>query len=181
MTKLLQVFTPVMHELLLLFLCIYDCCCDRIVDNFNNFNDWKKKKQKAPRLQATELKKHSGSIFRLVSLVFTQQWGTLRNDLEQLAVAMDSYAEFLDESNDKQLKRQRLDHPTRQLGEYTELQHRDEADEVKLDNVLSRKDCYDYVIFHEECHAPNNNFKDYNERYYFLEKLKLSVPIDILT
>ncbi|WAR11120.1 hypothetical protein MAR_036196, partial [Mya arenaria] len=117
---------------------------DRFVDNFNDYNDWKKKEQRAPRLQASELKKHSGGIFRLVSMVFTQRWGTFGSDLEQLAVAMDSYAEFLEMSNEQQAKRQKLDHPSRQLGNHSEIQHRIETDTVhkkytNLDNDLSRQ------------------------------------------
>jgi len=63
-------------------------------------------------------------------MMFTQRWGTFRNGLVQLAVTMDLYAEFLESFNDKQVKRQKLDYPTRQLGQYAEPQQRDEADTV---------------------------------------------------
>ncbi|XP_052223761.1 uncharacterized protein LOC127839434 isoform X1 [Dreissena polymorpha] len=158
----------------------------RFSDKFNNYNDWKKKRQKAPRLEVPDLKKHSGAIFRLVSMGFTNKWGDYRAELEQVALALDGYATFLDESCQMQAKRQKLTNPIRQVGEHSEIQHRPEVGEVhprytKLDNTLCGKGFYEYVIFNEENHSPNGSFKDFNERHFFMQKLQLTVPVDILT
>ena len=93
-------------------------------------------------------------------MAFTHRWGSFRSDLEQLALAMDTYAEYLEESNEQQVKRQKLYQPSRRVGEHSEMQHKQETDAVSqrytnLDNVLCGKGCYEYVVFNEESHCTN--------------------------
>lgn len=157
---------------------------DRFLHNFNGFNDWRRKKRKAPTHDSGELKKHSDAIFRLLTFSFTQNWGQLRSDLEKLALSMGSYADYLQHSVEKQQKRQALDHPVRQVGDSCTLSHRPSATEVNpryavLDNVVSSREPYQYIMFDESSHI-SNPFKDYNVKYYFFEKLQLSIPVDML-
>ncbi|CAC5408779.1 unnamed protein product [Mytilus coruscus] len=96
----------------------------------------------------------------------------------------DRYAEFLDHSTDVQQKRQMLEHPVRQVDEFSYLEHRTEAKTVLeqyhlLDNIVSQQDSYNYILFEEGRHT-NGNIMTPKEKYEFVKGLKLSVPIDIL-
>lgn len=97
---------------------------------------------------------------------------------------MGSYGDYLKHSVEMQQKRQALDHPVRQVGDICILSHRPSATDVNpryqiLDNVVSRREPYQYIMFDESSHI-SNPFKDYSAKYYFFEKLQLSVPVDML-
>jgi hypothetical protein len=98
---------------------------------------------------------------------------------------MDSYASYLDGKNDDQQKRQKRDQPPRQVGEHSWLETKDATETVNakyslLDNTLRKLECYEYVSFNEELHVAEP-FKSRNERYHFIERLSLSVPVSVLT
>ncbi|XP_062580017.1 uncharacterized protein LOC134242028 [Saccostrea cucullata] len=155
--------------------------------SFKGLNDWKKKKQKAPSIQSTEIKKHSSALFNIVTCAFTAQWGEFRRDLEHLAISLDAYATFLDMSNDAQQKRQILDHPVRQVGDHAFLEHRTSKTDVVfpqysiLDDIMARREKYSYLLYDEKKHTSFQKPMDSQQRWNFLKYLKLSVPVDILT
>lgn len=153
--------------------------------SFDGFNDWRKKKHKSPSLGVSELERHSSSLFNIISCSFTAPWGDLKDDLEKLAMSLSSYASFLQSSNELQQKRQRLEHPVRMI-EHAYLEHRPAVELVQpqyavLDDMLTNRDCYFYLLFDEEKHTSSLVSMDAQKRFNFLKKLNLSVPIDVLS
>ena len=71
------------------------------VEGFNDYNDWKRKRQKAPYPSSPVLKQHSTALFSVIASPYTAQWGSFRNDIEFLAISLNSYAEFLDYSTEE--------------------------------------------------------------------------------
>ena len=109
----------------------------------------------------------------------------MKEDLENLALAMSSYSDYLSKKNEEQQKRQKLNHPVRQVGEYASIVTAGIADNVNpkysiLDNVLTRMQMYEYLLFDEVIHV-STPFKNYMEKTRFIRDVELSVPIDILT
>lgn len=89
----------------------------------------------------------------MLSQPFTQKWGEYKVDLENLCIAIDSYAQFLEKSNEKQKERQMMDHPARQIGLHSWLEHHAAVEEVHpryglLDNIISSRECYKYLLFY---------------------------------
>ena len=79
--------------------------------------------------------------FSLVSMKFTAQWGSVKDNVEGLALSLDSYSEYLNGINEDQQKRQMQNHPARGLSRHTYIEMREGTGEVKakytiLDNAL---------------------------------------------
>lgn len=100
-------------------------------------------------------------------------------------MSLNSYADFLNTSNELQAKRQLLEHSVRQVEKDCFLKHRPEAMTVLpkyalLDNIISQKDNYtNYVLSDEEKHTDGKPLTP-KEIFYFTRYLHLSVPIDVL-
>ncbi|CAC5376627.1 unnamed protein product [Mytilus coruscus] len=144
----------------------------RFLDNFNNFNDWQKKKQKAPFLSSEKLKTHSSALFSLISLSYTHTWGDLRKDLEAFALSLDSNVNI---QVDQSVKLQ--------IDENSSLQHFDGSKLNQkyslLEEVLSRKDMYQYILFDEKLHA-GCLFKTNVEKFNFFSHIQLLFPVDMM-
>lgn len=110
----------------------------------------------------------------------------MREDLENLSLSLNSYASYLDDKNEEQQKRQKTDQPPRIIGENTWLETRSETTETVnpkyslLDNTMRKLDCFEYVYFRPELHVASP-FKSYSDKYHFIERISLSVPICILS
>lgn len=65
------------------------------------------------------LKQHSTALFSVIASPYSTQWRSFRNDIEFLAISLNSYAEFLDYSTEEQQKRQMLEHPVRQVDTFS--------------------------------------------------------------
>lgn len=109
----------------------------------------------------------------------------MKEDLENLALSMNTYAMYLDEKNTDQQKRQQLSHPVRQIAEYTWLETRESSEVIEnqysiLDNSITKLSNYTYICFDEQSHvvAP---FKHSMEKTRFINNLRLSLPVNILT
>ena len=78
---------------LLPFICLLinliglEMACLNPFQKFRGFNDWKRKKHAAPRLQAEELSAHATALFSLVEKPYTSGWEGFRDDLERLSEA----------------------------------------------------------------------------------------------
>jgi hypothetical protein len=122
--------------------------------------------------------------FSLISPKFTATWGKLREDLSNLALSLNSFALYLDLKNEDQQKRQKLEHPARQVGEHAWIDSVASVESVSaryslLDNAMSNLADYEYLLFDEQLHA--QPFENSMKRYYFLHNIALSVPINILS
>lgn len=109
----------------------------------------------------------------------------MKEDLDNLALSMNTYAMYLDEKNTDQQKRQQLSHPVRQIAEYTWLETRESSEVIEnqysiLDNSITKLSNYTYICFDEQSHvvAP---FKHSMEKTRFINNLRLSLPVNILT
>ena len=89
--------------------------CLNPFQKFRGFNDWKRKKHAAPRLQAEELSAHATALFSLVEKPYTSGWEGFQDDLERLSEALAEYARYLTSKKNTVLERQRASHPARQL------------------------------------------------------------------
>ena len=98
------------------FRCLYFSMY-RFKGNFNGFNDWKRKKIKAPSLQSGDLREHVTCLINLLEKPYPSQWGDFRFEIEAMMLSLDSYATFLEESNKSQHERQKQKHPVRELKE----------------------------------------------------------------
>jgi hypothetical protein len=152
----------------------------RFVDHFNGYNDFKGKRRAAPRLNSNDLKKHSSLLFRMLSNTFTSKWGTLKADIEQLAIAFNSYSEFLQDENEKQKYRQCLTHPVRQISDNVTVDSVAACEGpvdpkyAVLDRVLTETKEYEPVYFDEGIHCVSLL------RHQFLTNMKVSFEVDVL-
>lgn len=72
------------------------------------------------------------------------------------------------------------------VGDDAYLEHRPTVDLVQpqysvLDDILTSRDCYSYLLFDEEKHTSSLTPMDTQQRFNFLKNLNLSVPIDVLS
>ncbi|CAC5365131.1 unnamed protein product [Mytilus coruscus] len=122
----------------------------------------------------------------LLSLRFTAGWGLLKVDLENMAPSMNSFATYLEQKNLDQQKRQKLNRPVREVADHTWIESHDSVDDVApkysfLDNTLTKLPYYSHLYFDKQIHLTMNPFKDSIEKTRFINDLKLSVPVNILT
>jgi len=151
------------------------CCgilCFRFTNNYNGYNDYKRKKMKAPQLDSASLKTHVTSLQTLLEQTFVSLWGDYGKDLEQLAVSMSEYAQFLDLSSKAQQVRQSLPHPVRQLAENVQVLHFKGGPKQTMysliEDLVNTKDFYEPIIF-DECQHAVSPFKNRTERQRFLD------------
>ena len=123
------------------------------------FNDWWKKKQKVPSLEQNTFKIHSTALWKLCSQSFASKWSFLK-DIEGLAELLDSYAEFLQESNETQLENQLLEHAVQQLKYHVTIQYIPATSFVQeqyliLDKAVVEKDIHVPFFFSPSIHLSN--------------------------
>ncbi|KAL3875452.1 hypothetical protein ACJMK2_033399 [Sinanodonta woodiana] len=150
---------------------------------FDGANDYKRKKQKRPQLTAKDLKLHVQCLFRLISRPFTQHW-TLRGDIETLTGCLQSYADYLEKANEKQISRQLQMNPVRQIDSNLSIAHRPRQDEIlpcysRLDGQVSQMAMFQPLFFDEDLHL-NEPFKGPEQRFRYFEKLCLTIPVHML-
>ena len=135
-------------------------------------------------LNSADLKKHASCLFILLENGFTHKWGSIRDDLENLAASLDSYACFLIDESKNQQERHHLEYPVRQLKEnvYISTHASTAVVETKymhLSNELEKSCEYEPVFFDEDMHL-EKPFESRTERSRFLQNLHLQVPVDVL-
>lgn len=156
---------------------------------FDGYNDWRKKKKSPPSLSSIDLKHHSEAIFRLLGFSFTATWGTLKTALEELAIALQNYALYLDSKNAKQQVYHALPHPVRQISENITVQCRPATQQnmnidkkyIQLDSSVRQLDYYQPLFLDETVHTCTSEpFKNSAEKYRFIENIQLTSAIDLL-
>lgn len=108
----------------------------------------------------------------------------MRLDLENLAISLQTYADYLDEKNDDQKKRQMTSLPPRQVGKHAWMEIIEPGDDIPrryltLDQKLRQLDCYEHILFSEHLHTDKP--LNYSERFHYFERLQLTVPACILS
>ncbi|XP_062575399.1 uncharacterized protein LOC134237312 [Saccostrea cucullata] len=152
--------------------------------SFCGYHDFKKVKKKAPRLSATELKSHSTALFQLISLPFMSKWNEMKDDILELAKCFNIYADQLDKANEEQQCRRNLEYPVREISKDAFLYYVPQTQRVGpkytiLDTCLAKMNHYEYVFFDEVIHV-EEPFRTNFDRFDFLQKIALSVPISVL-
>lgn len=152
--------------------------------SFCGYHDFKKIKKKAPRLSAIDLKSHSTALFQLISQPFVSKWNEIKDDILELAKCFNIYADQLDKANEEQQCRQNLTHPVREIAKDAFLYYVPQTEKVGpkyaiLDTCLAKMNHYEYVFFDEAIHL-DEPFKTNFDRYDFLQKIALSMPVNVL-
>lgn len=150
---------------------------------YDGINDFKKKKEKKPSLNAKELKLHGQCVFRVASKPYANHWN-IKDELHLLAISLDSYSEYLDNANQNQKMRQEKMHPVRQVDTHMSIQHVEKTNEVlnrysKLDLALSEMAFFEPLFFDETAFGPEIEMNS-SQRYKFLNSIALSVDLHVL-
>ncbi|CAC5423863.1 unnamed protein product [Mytilus coruscus] len=98
---------------------------------------------------------------------------------------MNSYASYLDEKNADQQKRQKLNHPPRQVGDHAWLEVKPGCEAVNpkyslLDQAMWNLQLHQYLCFNEEQHYAGP-FISSSDKYHFFERPSLSFSICMLS
>lgn len=99
-------------------------------------------------------------------------------------MTLNAYSAFLDKANDDQKKRQMLEHPVRQISEHIYVQQVCATDNVEgryslLDAAILQLENFEYLYFDEYLYV-KEAFATTFQRYDFMNKIGLSVPINLL-
>jgi hypothetical protein len=152
---------------------------------YDGANDYKKKKHKKPTLSSKELLVQSQCLFSLASQSMSQNW-TTRGDLEMLAVSFESYARYLEKSNERQKHRQSKLTPPRQLDVNVSVLHNVKADIIpdkykQLDMAINELDLFQPLFFDENIHVAGRfKFVNRDQRFKYFSNLALSVDTHCL-
>ena len=131
------------------------------IDQFQGYNEHKRKKLKAQPLEAEQLKNHSDILYSLCLqpiMRSSESWEASYNDIKLLADCLMSYSQYLSSQNDKMKSLSKLDHPVRQVSEHTTATHilkcgtEVRHDYKLLDKALLLADEYEPVFFDEDAH-----------------------------
>ena len=105
--------------------------------------------------------------------------------MEDFARCLDSYAAYLESSNEQQKYRQSLSHPVRQVSEHSVVMYLPkcmgpiECRYSILDQILKEANEYEPICFDETIHM-NGGFRDRFERRRFIDNISVSHNTDML-
>ena len=134
------------------------------------------------------MKRHGSCLMSLLEKPFTNRWGKYREDLEQpMALAIDSYAQYLVTCNKSQAARQADRNPAKELQKNVYIKHFDKAadsDTVsatysKLEQALLNMPPYQTVLFDEKVHL-SKPFGSRMERVRYFDNLQCRFPVQML-
>ena len=110
----------------------------------------------------------------------------MKEEIEQLALSLNSYATYLDKASDKQTLRQSQSAPVRQVDTHLSIKYISKVESVgsvynRLDLAMSEIDEFEPLFFDEDIHLSEGfAFKSYEQRYKYLSDLALSSDIHLL-
>lgn len=137
-------------------------------------------------MASKDLNYHADLLFRLSTCTHGRAWGDFANEMGNLATCLQSYASYLEKSNEQQKFRQTLSHPVRQIADHCMVQFFPRCQgPVKacyslLDQIISESEVYLPVYFDETVHI-QEPFLLRIHRHRFIEGLSLRNPVDVLT
>ena len=97
-----------------------------VFDRFQGYNDFERKKLKEAPMSSSVLKSHSEVLYTICLkpvMKTTDAWTDAHLQIKSLADCFTNYREFLEKQNDGQAKRQKLDHPVREVSEHCCVEH----------------------------------------------------------
>ena len=157
-------------------------------DDYDGYNNIKRKKLKSMPLTATELESHSEALYSLLMkpvVSSSSAWKKAAEEIKQLAACLAAYSSYLKAQKEKIQQYHNSDHPARTIDKLATVEHREKCTfGVKkvysiLDEVIISSEEKKPVYFDEFEHL-ESPFTSNQERSRFFEHLQVSVPIDIV-
>ncbi|XP_052793028.1 uncharacterized protein LOC128226946 [Mya arenaria] len=157
-------------------------------ENYDGYNDVKRKKIKMTQMSARELESHSQALYSLLMkpvVSSTAKWLDGKKEIEQLAECLGSYNKYLEKKNSDSLNIQNRTEPARTIDKHATLETRMGSpfgvnDKYELLNkAVISEGVNSYVVFDETVHL-ERPFKTPDEKYKYFKKLQLSVPVDLI-
>ena len=156
-------------------------------EDYDGFNDFKRKKLKAMQLSQQTLDSHSQALYSLLMkpvLNSSPAWKNASCEIQQLAECLKAYKDFLIKQNEIVHSNHALEHPVKTIDKEATVEHRNKTPFIvkhmysQLDKAVTEAE-NSYVVFDEDLHVPAP-FETNYQRYQYFKNLQLSVPIDIV-
>ena len=156
-------------------------------ENYQGYNDIKRKKVKEQPLSCTLLYSHSQALYSICNrhvMKYNPEWEKMQESIKGVADCFAAYKNYLTEQKQVQGNIRTLDHPVRQVSDECVVEARAKTlspipaeykildEEVKKAGVLC-------PVFFDECKHIHEPFTNNTQRFRFLEKLQLSAPVDM--
>lgn len=157
-------------------------------DEFEGYNDVKRKKLKAMPMKATELESHSEALYSLLMKPIINSsvpWKRAGDEIKDLADCLAAYSSYLKNQTKEMTSYHESEYPARTIDKDATVEHRHRCTfGVKqiymiLDEAVRSAGENEPVFFDEYEHV-ETPFSTNQQRARFLEKMQLSVPIDII-
>jgi hypothetical protein len=156
-------------------------------DNFQGFNDIKRKKIKEQPMRQESLKFHSDKLFSICLRPSMSCYKAFCEKIVELAECLKSYGEYLQVQLDSVKHNQSLSHPVREVATSCFVKHRKPPSSDNnvsniyhpLDYDLKHSELLEPVLFDESKHL-TEPFSSPLQRFSFISKLSLSMPVDTL-
>ena len=160
-------------------------CIPDIWDNFQGFNETKRKRMKEQPLSYDILTSHCETILSVVNrpVFCSPTLKGLKESMELLQQSFHTYCLYLKAKNVCMQKKHNLEQPCRQVDKDISI-HCSKAGNVnerfrKLDNTMLSVGEWDPIMFDEELHL-QKPFTDKWHRFSYFQNLQLSMDISIL-
>lgn len=114
----------------------------------------------------------------------TAAWRTLKEDILSLAICLHNYVKYLKRKRDTTFANHNSSQPVRVLSQNIDVTHHKNSPEVAaryrlLDNVMCQTDTLTPVILDDTVHL-KEPFASTWHRFDFINRIQLSVPVDVL-
>ena len=158
-----------------------------VFDKYQGYNDIKRKKIKSQPLCSNLLHSHSQALYSICNrpvMKSSPEWERMQQNIEALADCLDAYKNYLTVQKEVQGTIRILDHPVRQVSENCVVEARTKTlyptqEEYKILDEEIRKSGVLQPLFFDESKHITEPFETNLQRFRFLEKLQLSVPVDM--
>ena len=156
-------------------------------DEFQGFNEHRRKKLKAQPMESDRLKSHAEALFSLCTrpmMRSSEPWEVGYEMIKSLAECFAAYSDYLSHQKEKVQENRMLDHPVRQVSENTSVQtvHKSvfqiREQYQLLDKSVCLVDALEPVFFSETDHI-TQPFENAMQRLRFFNNLQLSVDVDL--
>ncbi|KAK0155231.1 hypothetical protein N1851_002422 [Merluccius polli] len=155
--------------------------------SFEGYNKVKRKKMKEQPMCAAFLDSHSQALLSLCDRPYmssTAAWRTLKEDILSLATCLHNYVEYLKRKRDTTFANHNSSQPVRVLSDNIAVTHHKNTPDVAaryllLDNVMCQTDTLTHVLLDDTVHL-EEPFASSWHRFEFINRIQLSVPVDVL-
>ena len=156
-------------------------------DQYQGYNDIKRKKLKEMQLSSQALEQHAQALLQVCMKPCMESTANItgfREDIQGLADCFLKYSTHLKLQLKKQTDRQKQTVPLRLVCEDVSVQHRNAVDEldsryILLDEAVTTSGILNPVLFAEEKHLVHP-FMNRMQRVRFIDNLHLSVDVDLV-